>query len=735
MKKPLATLEQGKSGLKKTSPYVPTDDSAMRSKPLRFTHACGDRPLEGYTVKRGIGIGGFGEVYFALSDAGKEVALKRIQRHIDIEMRGVSQCLNLKHVNLIALWDIRTDSSQNGWVVMEYVPGGSLKDVIEDHHQGMELDDVKSWFRGIAAGTSYLHGSGIVHRDLKPGNIFLDEDEQVVKIGDYGLSKLMSCGRRSGQTETVGTFHYMAPEIGRGVYGKEIDLYALGIILFEMLTGDVPFDGESSQEIIMKHLTAEPDYDQVLPAFKGVIRKALRKDPDHRYRNVDEMLSDFERACQDPSIALDAAEQTSSGGQSSTTTDPQGSVDSDSNSSSSSDSTADPGPVGDSSVATPGNAAGTSVLYIDDEALRLDDVQEMVFGEVQDIVEAIPIDDMITDVVDGIIEDDASDEDENPGASVSRSVGTKRERFVDWWNHGHISTPIKVGLVILVGALLMSNSRWLIPVGIIVAVSAIGFSFTRWLIRRGRGSESGKGLREDRIHSIGKAWHSESVTKSWIQRTKELLGGWILAAMVVASLTLLAQAVRGTNVPWTGNQWAFFGWLTTVGILATCTLLMLSKFWGSSDGDPIRRRFTLMIAGIAVGLASAGLSMLLQIDMTTVAASDHEFLFDAADSMKSESGSPLLAAHLVFFAGFFFAFRWWKQTDPLRKTRLSFWGLGLCLVIGTLLNEIAGFPFPWMTVLAGVISVSLQIASTWVNQSERGRLISRADSVVSEAAA
>ena len=117
------------------------------------------------------------------------------------------------------------------------------------------------WFDGIAQGVAYLHDHGIVHRDLKPGNIFLDQG--TVKIGDYGLSKFISCSRRSGQTESVGTFHYMAPEIGLGRYGKEIDIYALGILLYEMLSGHVPFEGESSQEIIMKHLTTPPNLDCV----------------------------------------------------------------------------------------------------------------------------------------------------------------------------------------------------------------------------------------------------------------------------------------------------------------------------------------------------------------------------------------------------------------------------------------------------------------------------------------
>ena len=87
---------------------------------MKFTYPSGATPLDGYTIKRGIGIGGFGEVYFALNDAGKEVALKKIQRNLDIELRGVRQCLNMKHVNLISLWDIQTTGEGESWVVMEY---------------------------------------------------------------------------------------------------------------------------------------------------------------------------------------------------------------------------------------------------------------------------------------------------------------------------------------------------------------------------------------------------------------------------------------------------------------------------------------------------------------------------------------------------------------------------------------------------------------------------------------
>src|SRR5262249_39731302 len=206
-----------------------------------------------------------------------------------VELRGVTQCLNLKHPNLLGLYDIRQDELGDSWVVMEFINGEPLDAVLARNPNGMSRDQAMAWFSGIAAGVAYLHDHGIVHRDLKPGNIF--GDEGLVKIGDYGLSKFISASRRSGQTESVGTVHYMAPEIANGRYGKEIDIYALGIMLYEILTGRVPFDGESVGEVLMTHSTAEPNVSGREEPNRTVVSRCWHKDPDQRLQSVQEILA------------------------------------------------------------------------------------------------------------------------------------------------------------------------------------------------------------------------------------------------------------------------------------------------------------------------------------------------------------------------------------------------------------------------------------------------------------
>jgi hypothetical protein len=269
------------------TPNMPKANSMSQAQG-RYTFGSGARPLDGYTIKRAIGRGGFGEVYYATSDSGKEVALKLILRNLDVERRGVVQCMNLKCPNLLTIFDLKTNDAGDAFVVMEYVSGPSLASVLKQHPSGLPLSEVRYWLKGLVEGVAYLHDHGIVHRDLKPANLFMEEG--IVKIGDYGLAKLITPSQGTEHSESIGTCHYMAPEIGSGKYHKPIDVYAIGVILYEMLTGRVPFEGETVNEVLMKHLTNRPDVSILPEPYKAIVAKALAKDPNHRPSRLYDLL-------------------------------------------------------------------------------------------------------------------------------------------------------------------------------------------------------------------------------------------------------------------------------------------------------------------------------------------------------------------------------------------------------------------------------------------------------------
>lgn len=249
----------------------------------RYAFQVGDEPMEGLTIKRPLGWGGFGEVYFAVTDAGKELAVKHVTHSADVERRGVEYCINIRHPNLIEIYDIRKTADGSVFVLMEYVAGRSLRSLLNENPDGLPVSQVRTIAEGIIRGVAGLHAEGVVHRDLKPANVFVSGD--VVKVGDYGLSKVIGEAAMEHST-SVGTCHYMAPEIRTGRYEKPIDSYAVGAMIFEMMTGKPPFGGETQVEVLMRHQFDLPRLEELPPSFRRVVGSLLEKDPGRRPQDL-----------------------------------------------------------------------------------------------------------------------------------------------------------------------------------------------------------------------------------------------------------------------------------------------------------------------------------------------------------------------------------------------------------------------------------------------------------------
>jgi len=255
-----------------------------------YQYKYGDRPLDGYAIQHAVGRGGFGEVYYAISDSGRQVALKAIRSHDQIELQGIRECMNLKSTHLVTIFDVQYNHEGRPFVIMEYVSGALLSDLLRQSPGGLGIQKAAFFLQEIGKGLSFLHECGIVHRDLKPGNVFYEN--AYVKIGDYGLAKAISSSPHTSQPVIVGTVQYMAPEVAEGRYNRTTDIYALGVILYEMLIGRVPFLGATPVEILLKHMTAAVDLTNIEEPLTRVVRKALAKDPAERYQNVQEMVED-----------------------------------------------------------------------------------------------------------------------------------------------------------------------------------------------------------------------------------------------------------------------------------------------------------------------------------------------------------------------------------------------------------------------------------------------------------
>lgn len=214
---------------------------------------------------------------------------------------------NLSNPNVVNVLDVGTQDDIN-YIVMEYVEGKTLKDIIKEKG-ALPYEVAISIGIKVAKALECAHKSGIIHRDVKPQNILVNE-EGVVKVTDFGIAKSMDSSTIAHTNSVMGSAHYFSPEQAKGTYTDyRTDLYSLGIVLYEMVTGVVPFNGDSPVTVAVKHIQEKAippkNINQNIPnSLNDLIMKAMEKDPVNRYQTAKEIIGDLEKIKKDPNVTI-----------------------------------------------------------------------------------------------------------------------------------------------------------------------------------------------------------------------------------------------------------------------------------------------------------------------------------------------------------------------------------------------------------------------------------------------
>ena len=264
-----------------------------------------------YEILEKIGEGGMATVYKARCNILKRyVAVKVLREEYTTDEEFIKRfnteaqaAASLTHPNIVSIFDVGHEDNVY-YIVMELVQGKTLKEIINE-------DGVLPWKWSIniaiqvASALETAHKNNIVHRDIKPHNIIITEDG-IAKVTDFGIAKAVSNSTITAFGTTIGSVHYFSPEHARGGYtDAKSDIYSLGVVMYEMLTGRVPFDADTPVSIALKHMQEKPvepmKLNPSIPfAINKIIMKAMEKEPSLRYQNATEMLKDLSMALKDP---------------------------------------------------------------------------------------------------------------------------------------------------------------------------------------------------------------------------------------------------------------------------------------------------------------------------------------------------------------------------------------------------------------------------------------------------
>jgi eukaryotic-like serine/threonine-protein kinase len=272
-----------------------------------------------YRVLRKLGSGGMADVYLAEDEElGRRIAIKILnERHAADEQfverfrREAKNAAGLSHPNIVQIYD-RGEGEGTYYIAMEYLEGRTLKEAVAGR-QPLPIREAIGYARQILAALRFAHRKGIVHRDIKPHNALMDDDGRL-KVSDFGIARAGAASQMTEAGSIIGTAQYLSPEQARGApVDHRSDLYSLGIVLYELLTGAVPFTGDTPVEIAMKHLSKVPEppsakRPEIPRALDQVVLRALAKDSEDRYGSAEELDAELARVADGLPVSTETAE-------------------------------------------------------------------------------------------------------------------------------------------------------------------------------------------------------------------------------------------------------------------------------------------------------------------------------------------------------------------------------------------------------------------------------------------
>jgi beta-lactam-binding protein with PASTA domain/predicted Ser/Thr protein kinase len=279
-----------------------------------------DRVFDGrYRVIRKLGAGGMADVYLAEDqELGRRVAIKVLnERHAEDEQfverfrREAKSAAGLSHPNIVSIYD-RGEAEGSYYIAMEYLDGRTLKELLV-RNGPPPIPIAIDYARQILAAIGFAHRNGIVHRDIKPHNVVVGRDGRL-KVTDFGIARSGASHQMTEAGSIIGTAQYLSPEQARGTnVDATSDLYSMGVVLYELLTGEVPFSGDAAVEIAMKHLSQVPRKPSELRPevphdLDLVVLRALAKDPADRYQSAEEMDADLARVAKGLAVSPETEE-------------------------------------------------------------------------------------------------------------------------------------------------------------------------------------------------------------------------------------------------------------------------------------------------------------------------------------------------------------------------------------------------------------------------------------------